>query len=263
MHGPVPLRRVYLYEAMRLSSLLPVLAFALFSPLGAQDDGTKGRSVLENYGAAVVGIEIEATARISIDGPSIPPGQIHENAQGTIVADTGLTVTSFGSIDIATIVRSRHVAMGPGAVQLKVIEASYDSITLHFADGSDCAARLASTVPSLDLAFLLALDPRKVGHPFTFVDLAKAAIPMVLGSYFNLSLGPKDLGWPQEVHPTTIVGITVVPRRFFIVTYETRGCPILDEDGKPLGISVRTKSSTANGISVVIPSADILAAEPK
>jgi hypothetical protein len=257
-------------EAMKLSALLPVLACGLLSPLGAQekhprveDDGANGRAVLEKYGAAVVGIEIEATVRITIDGSDVPPGHVHENAQGTVVADTGLTVTSFGSIDIGTIVRSRHVVMGPGAAQLRVVNASYESITLHLADGSDCPGRLVSTDPSLDLAFLLPMDPLARRRLFTYVDLARATVPLVLKNYLSLSLGPKDLGWPQEAHPTTIVGITAIPRRLIIVNYETRGCPILDWDGSSLGISVRAKSSTANGISVVIPSADILSAEPK
>jgi S1-C subfamily serine protease len=222
----------------------------------ANDIGQTGRRILSAYGFAIVGIEIKATARISIDGVDIAPGHIEEYVQGTVIAKNGLTVTSLGSVDINTIVRARHVAIGPKIV-LKIIETSYDSIGLRFADGTVCQAHILKTNPTLDLAFLQPDSPLAANRSIVFVNLAAAAKPIVLGSYFDLSLGPKDLGWPTEVHPTTIVGITDVPRTYFLVNFETRGCPVLDSAGEPLGISVRAKSGTANGISVILPSAEI------
>jgi hypothetical protein len=241
--------------------LLDIAAVQHSRGASADDISAKGRALLKTYGATIVGIEVQATAKVSIDGAEIPSGHIEENAEGTVVADNGLTVTSFGSIDITTIIRSRHIVVGPKA-QLKVIEASYDCIKLRFADGSVCQAVLLSSFPALDLAFLRPSGPLPAGRTIDFVNLEKSAKPIILGSYFDLCIGPKDLGWPQEIHPTTIVGLSVSPHRFFMVNYETRGCPVLDADGEPLGISVRAKSSTGNGISIVVSSSEILAAEP-
>jgi hypothetical protein len=89
------------------------------------------------------------------------------------------------------------------------------------------------------------------------VNLSEPATGTVLADYFLVSRQSKALQRTAIVRVTEITGIVEKPRRFFLMTDQSLATPVLDPQGKVLGISLQHFANGRPTGLVVMPSEDI------
>ena len=222
-----------------LGSAVLALAIPPASLLALSDtEASAGRALGKRFADAVVGVELIATIKLSIGGHAAPPREVRLDANGTVISADGLTVTSLIEIDPRRTAEAatRNLTLASGQrVQIGATE--FRDVRLLLADGSEIAAKIVRTDAARDLAFLVPVaDPAAAKRAYTWVKLADAAPPAILGSYFVVSRASKSLQRVPEVHASTIEGIVETPQSFFIPDGFVTGCPMLDLQGRVLGL---------------------------
>ena len=206
--------------------------------MSSDSEATAGRDLSRRFADAVVGVELVATIKISIGGHAAPPREVRLDANGTVISADGLTVTSLIEIDPRRTAEAatRNLTLA-GGQRVQIGETEYRDVKLLLADGAEIPAKIVFTDADRDLAFLAPVtDAAAAKRGFTWVRLADAAEPAVLGSYFVVSRAPKSLQRVPEIHASTIEGIVEKPRQFFIPYGFVTGCPMLDLQGRVLGL---------------------------
>jgi hypothetical protein len=189
---------------------------------------------------------------------AMPPRENKVDVNGTIVASSGLTVTSLAAIDPRTQFAAMAAVMGPGGQRVEISETDYKEVKLRLADGSEVPAKVVLKDADLDLAFI-APDPDAAGakREFTPVKLDDAAEGVLLNTYLLVARAPKALQRVPLVRPAFVTGIVEKPRRLFLLSDQQMGCPVFDQQGHILGISVQNLNGGRNNGLVVLPAADV------
>jgi len=244
-------------------STLFLLALALVSaPTGLralpESEAKAGRDLVKRCADSIVGIEMVVTLKMTMGDRAMPPRENKIDINGTVLNAAGLTVTSLAAIDPRTQFEAIRASIGPGAARMEVRETDYKEVKLRLSDGTEVPARVVLKDGDLDLAFI-APDPEAAAgkRGFTPVKLDEPAEGMVLNTYFVISRAPKVLQRVPVVRPSLVVGIVEKPRRMFLMTDQQLGCPVFDQQGRVLGVSVQNLSGGRSSGLVVLPAADM------
>jgi len=247
-----------------MKRLLPLgLALALAAgvpPLRALTDSeaAAGRALVKRYADSIVSVSLVLTLNITVGDRTMPPQEVRDEQNGTVISATGLTVTSLSTIDprAATLARLRAT---PGAAGrgIQIADTEFKEVKLRLADGTEIPARVVLKDADTDLAFIAPDAATAAGHAFSPVDLQAAAKAEVLGTYFDVLRAQRDLQRLPLVNATTLQGIIERPRPFFLATNEAPGTPVFDARGAVLGICVQHMNGGRAIRAVVLPSSQV------
>jgi hypothetical protein len=224
--------------------LFSVPAFAL-----PEAEAAAGRALLKRYADTVVGVELVVSMKGMQGDRPIPAREQKREINGTLLNAAGLTVLSLGSID-------PRVGMNPALqTQVRFDEPEFKEVKLRLADGTEFPARVVLKDADLDLAFIAPETAPET--PFPFVDLAAAAEPEILATYFDIARGSKLAQRVPAVRPVYVTGIIEKPRRYILVNEYSPGCPVFDASGKVLGIALRHVAGGQSSGLIIVPAADV------
>ena len=216
-----------------------------------------GRTILNQYANAVVGVELVATLKVTMaNRPSTPREQKIE-ANGTVISQGGLTVVSLGSIDPRARMESQVALMSAMRGRVEFGDTEFKEVRLRLADGSEVPARVVMKDPDLDLAFVAPEPGAAPGRKWGWVNLAEPADGVILGTYYDVARAPKAQQRTPVVRLVNVGGIIEKPRRFYIASAYSPGCPVFDPKGRVLGICTRHISDGRESGPVILPAADI------
>jgi hypothetical protein len=231
---------------MKLSprSLSALAAVALAIPTTglmalSDTDAAAGRAVGKQYSDAIVGVELMATINLTVGDHALPSREVRLEANGTVISPDGLTATSLIEIDPRrTAEAATHSLTLPGDQHVKVGDTEYHDVKLRLANGAEIPAKVVLTNIDLDLAFIMpVVDPAAPKRDFVCVKLDNAAEPAILANYFVISRAAQSLKRIAEVHASTIEGVVDDdPHHLFIPNGFATGCPMIDAQGRVLGL---------------------------
>ncbi len=214
-----------------------------------------GRELVKRSADSIVGVELVVTVKLTMGDHAMPPRENKIDINGTVLDATGLTVTSLGAIDPRTQFEAMRGAMGANGARMEISETDYKEVKLRLADGTELPARVVLKDADLDLAFIA--PEAGEAHVFSPVKLEEAAEGEVLGSYFVVARAPKVLRRVPIIRPSLVVGIVEKPRRMFLLNDQQIGCPVFDQQGRVLGVSVQNLSGGRSSGLIVLPAADV------
>ena len=237
--------------AVSLTALaLPVQAATMAA---TPAEAAAGRDLVKRYADAIVSIELVVVVKTGGERGS-QSREVKREANGTVIASNGLTVTSLALIDP----RAGGALGGRGGGGGDAPETEFKEVKLRLADNSEIPARVVLKDSDLDMAFIAPESEAAAGgRKFSYVNLADAAEPTVLGTYFEVTRVPKTLQRVPIVQMSTVVGIIEKPRRYILVTEQTVGCPVFDPQGRVLGLSLVYSSGGRQISAVILPAADV------
>lgn len=234
-----------------------VLAAVSILPLrAAEADAAAGRALVKRYADAIVGIELVVTMKMKVGDREQPPREQRIEVNGTVISESGLTVTSLAMVDPQSTYEQLRASQPSSQVQL--VGADFKEVKLRLADGTELPARFVLKDADLDLAFMapeIAADGAK--RTFPHVKLDSTAQGAVLGNYFVVGRESKALQRVPNVRMTQITAIVEKPRRIYLLTQQSMGTPVMDAQGEILGISVQYFANGRPTAVVVMPAADI------
>ena len=212
-------------------------------------EAAAGRAVLRRYADTVVGVEMVVTLKGTQGDRPLPAREQKREINGTFVSGTGLTVLSLGSID------PRNGLPASMLTQVRFEEPEFKEVKLRLANGTEIPARMVLKDADLDLVFIAPEAP--LAKPVPFVDLSRPAKPVILGTYYDVSRGSKLAQRVPAVRAINVIGIIEKPRQYILASEYSPGCPVFDEKGEVLGISVRhVAGGQAAGI-VILPTVSV------
>jgi hypothetical protein len=241
----------------RFALVLVALALAR-PPAQALPDAaaTAGRLILRHYADAVVTVKATVILKITVEGRFVPPQENKIDIAGTVIAPTGLTVTSLSSIDPKVLFESIRAKLMGGGAGVQLSQSETNDLKLRLGDGTEVPAKIVWRDADRDLAFIAPTGAG--GRTFACVNLAEApAAAVVLGDYYELARLPEGLLRTPVVRSSTIIGIIERPRRMFLISTEGLGCPIFDPQGHVLGVSLYFVVKGLPSGNVVVPAGDI------
>jgi hypothetical protein len=245
----------------RFSSLWPALFLILAtgpSSLQALTDSeaAAGRALVKRYADSIISVSLVLTLNITVGDRTMPPQEVRDEQNGTVISTTGLTVTSLSTIDprAATLARLRA---GAGGRAIQIADTEFKEVKLRLPDGTEIPARVVLKDPDTDLAFIAPDAAASAGHTFTPVDLEHAAKAEVLGTYFDVIRAQRELQRLPLVNTTTIQGIVEHPRPFYLATTEAPGTPVFDAQGAVLGLCVQHMNGGRAIRPVILPSSQV------
>jgi S1-C subfamily serine protease len=242
-------------------SILPALALTV-APLTLralpEPEARAGREIVKRYADSIVGVEMVVTVKMNMGDRAMPPRENKVDVNGTIVASSGLTVTSLAAIDPRTQLAAMTAMMGASGQRMEISETDYKEVKLRLADGSEVPAKVVLKDADLDLAFIAPVaDASGAKREFTPVKLDDAAEGVLLNTYILVARAPKALQRVPLVRPTLVTGIVEKPRRLYLLNDQQMGCPVFDQQGRILGISVQNLNGGRSNGLVVLPAADV------
>lgn len=249
-----------------------LLAGTLAAPLRADDLADKGRAIYTKNQQAVVIVQLVMKTKVSYPGAGERSAEARQDATGTVIDPSGLTVLSLSSTDPTIYIENMMSGRGEEAARVKM-ESELSDIKILLEDGTEVPAEVVLRDKDLDLAFL---RPKvKPAAPMAAVDLSQAGKADVLDQVITVNRLGSAAGRAYAASVERICAIVRRPRLFYIpdsmMTATTMGTPAFTLEGKPLGLFVyRTvkgqTSSAMFGIqgqaatSIILPAEDILKA---
>ncbi len=237
-----------LLAALLVAPLLPSHLAALPAA-----EAAAGRAIVARHADTVVEIELVAVVRVSVGDKTQPPRELKREINGTVIAPSGLTVVSLGSIDPAGSTRL------PPNVKAEPTE--YKEVKLRLADNTEIPARIVLKDEDLDVAFI-APEPAVNGREFAHADLAAPARAELLGTYFDLARAPKHLQRTPAIRVVEAIGLVEKPRQLVLLSAYSPGCPVFDAEGRLLGVSVRHIVEGRESGLILLPTASIAELAP-
>jgi|CZKI01.1.fsa_nt_gi hypothetical protein len=215
----------------------------------------KGRDVEAHSAGAVVSVELVAVLRGTMGGKAMPPHEQKIMVDGTVLAESGLTVTALSVVDPKMMQESMASVRG---AKVEFAETEFKDVTLRLSNNTEVPAAIVLRDPDLNLVFVAPIPGKVTPAPkFSHVDLSNEAKAVVLGDYFVVTRAAKEFQRMPLVFPVTIVGIVERPRTKYLISSQVAGAPAFDPDGKILGIgTVDFSSGHASGI-INLPSRDV------
>ncbi|HLP08518.1 MAG TPA: hypothetical protein VK178_10150 [Opitutaceae bacterium] len=212
-----------------------------------------GRAIVAHHADTVIEVELVVVVRVSVGDKAQPPREIKREINGTVIAPSGLTVVSLGSIDPMGSMR-----LPPN---MKVEDPEYKEVKLRLSDNTEIPARIVLKDEDLDVAFI-APDPAVPERKFAHADLAAPARAELLGTYFDLSRAQKHLQRTPAIRVVEAIGIVEKPRQLVLLSAYSPGCPVFDAEGRLLGISVRHTAEGRETGLILLPTASIAELAP-
>lgn len=246
---------------MRLKSKLIfastlLLLGSLTAPVHADELADKGRVIFTKNQHAIVTVSIVLKVTYSSSGQSSPPQEAKQEATGTVIDPSGLTVLALSACDPADIYQrmdSRYK-----------IETEVSDLKIMLADGTEIPAEIVLRDKDLDLAYLR--PKTKPASPMTAVDFTKAAPAQVLDEVVALNRLGTAASRAYSASVERIAAVVQKPRTFYIpdstMSATTMGSPAFLMNGEVVGLFVmRAVSSTggrANLTAIILPADDVL-----
>jgi hypothetical protein len=217
---------------------LSLPATRLFAVTDAE--AASGRALVKRYADSVVSIELVVSIRMTVGDRAMPPRESKVDVNGTVISQSGLTVSCLSTIDPRGAMEAMRLAQGAGGQKVEIGETEFKDVKLRLANGTEVPSVIVLKDPDLNLVFIAPL-PTGTTPPRTFqyVALEKEATAAVLGNYFFVSRASKNLQRVPIVHMTTVTGIVEKPRRMFLVSEQAVGVPVFDASGVVLGVSTQ------------------------
>jgi S1-C subfamily serine protease len=250
-----------------------VLAAALLvGSLQADELADKGRAIFAKNHLSVVTVQLVLKSKVSVPGMGGQSNESRQDATGTVLDPSGLTVLSLSATDPGQLMQSM---MGGGDEDSRFkVETELTDVKLLLEDGTEIPAEVVLRDKDLDLAFVR--PKTKVASPLTALDLAKPGKAEILDQVVTLNRLGKPAGRAYSASVERISAIVQKPRLFYIpdgnMTSTALGSPAFTLEGKPLGVFVmRTTKSSGGGMgmlnfkpdnitSIIVPADDILKA---
>jgi hypothetical protein len=164
---------------------------------------------------------------------------------GTVIDETGLTVSSLSETDPSGIIKQ---LMGSMMGDMNITSEVTDAKIL-LPDGSEVPVRIVLRDPDLDLAFFRPVDPLDDALPF--VSLESPGESQVLDQLFMINRLGRVAGREYSVSIERIEAVVQRPRRFYVPgqdpTSASLGCPAFDMDGNIVGFAVIRAMGTGGG----------------
>lgn len=246
---------------MRLkSNLLLTTALLLLgnltAPAHADELADKGRAIFTKNQHAVVTVSIVLKVTYASSGPSSAPQEAKQEATGTVIDPSGLTVLALSACDPADM----YQRMDP---RYK-IETEVSDLKIMLADGTEIPAEIVLRDKDLDLAYLR--PKTKPASPMTAVDFTKAAPAQVLDEVVALNRLGTAASRAYSASVERVAAVVQKPRTFYIpdstMSATTMGSPAFLMNGDVVGLFVmRAVSSTggrANLTAIILPADDVL-----
>ena len=228
----------------------------------ADETATQANKVVKQYAKAVV--EVEAVLTISAGGRGQEKDQ-NVQAIGTVVDPSGLTVTSYVSLNPTSVLKSLPI-QGGGRVS---ISGELSDVKICLPDGTEIPARIVLKDEDLDLAFIMPKDKldKDAAEQIAAVDLAKPAPKAgLLDQIVRISRLGKDMNRALVAELDRISAIVTKPRLVYVIGGAQPGSPVFSMAGKLLGIvtfhkragrSASVGRSGIGGIPVILPTKDV------
>jgi hypothetical protein len=256
-----------------------VLASALLAgfwaaPCFPSELAEKGRDIFNKNQHAVVTVEIVLKMTYSSSGQPSAPQETKQEATGTVVDPSGLTVLALSACDPSDMYQRVMSQQSRYKVDSEVSD-----VKILLDDGSELPAEIVLRDKDLDLAFIR--PKTKPATPMAAVDLNRSAPAQVLDEVMTLNRLNKAASRAYAASIEHIAAVVQKPRMFYIpdstATATTLGSPAFLLDGKVLGVFVMRAVSSGSGgaynyrqnvTSIILPAQEILKAakqapEPK
>lgn len=231
---------------MRLKSKLIfastlLLLGSLTAPVHADELADKGRVIFTKNQHAIVTVSIVLKVTYSSSGQSSPPQEAKQEATGTVIDPSGLTVLALSACDPADIYQrmdSRYK-----------IETEVSDLKIMLADGTEIPAEIVLRDKDLDLAYLR--PKTKPASPMTAVDFTKAAPAQVLDEVVALNRLGTAASRAYSASVERIAAVVQKPRTFYIpdstMSATTMGSPAFLMNGEVVGLFVMRAVSSTGG----------------
>jgi hypothetical protein len=218
--------------------------------------------IVRRFGDAVVGVRGSVTLKIKIGTRIVPPIEKKFDVNGTVVGAGGLTVTCLSGVDPKAIFELMRNQFNTGGEPVELADTELRKIWMRMADGSEIPAKLLWKDVDHDLALFGPEGGAAGGRAFTFVDLGQAAeSASVLGNYYHLSRAGEAFQHVELIRASTVIGIIERPRRLLLVSTgsfsDSLGCPVFDQEGRVLGVSLNNVEKGHPSGAVVVPAGDL------
>ena len=260
-------------QALRISfSGLLVLCLSLARLSHADELGEKGKAIFKKNQHVVVTVELVLKNKFSMSGMGGQSNESRQDATGTVVDASGLTVMSLSATDPAQLLQNM---MGGGSDEESrfKMETELSDVKLLLDDGSEIPAEVILRDKDLDLAFIR--PKAKISQPMTALDLTNSAKAEILDQVVTLNRLGNAAGRAYSASIDRISAIVRRPRLFYVpdagANTAALGAPAFTLEGKVLGIfvmrSMKSKSGAGMGMfnfqadnmtSVIVPAEDIL-----
>jgi hypothetical protein len=254
----------------------PVLALllmgALLSHCLGDDLAEKGKAIFKKNQHAVVTVELVLKNKFSMSGMAGQANESRQDATGTVVDPSGLTVMSLSATDPAQLFQNLMSAASDEDNRFKM-ETELSDLKILLDDGTEIPAEVILRDKDLDLAFIR--PKAKVSSPMTALDLAGTGKAEILDQIITLNRLGSAAGRAYSASIDRISAIVQRPRLFYVPdsSFNTAalGAPAFTLDGKVLGIfvmrSMKNKSGGGLGLfsfqadnmtGVIVPAEDVL-----
>jgi S1-C subfamily serine protease len=240
---------------------LVALTFALgnfVAPLRADEIADKGRAIFNKNQHAVVTVEVVLKITYSSGGQASPPQETKQEATGTVIDPSGLTVLALSACDPGDLYQRM-------AEQSRYkVETEVSDIKIMLDDGTELPAEIVLRDKDLDLAYVR--PKTKPASPMTAIDLSKSAPAQVLDEVIALNRLNRAVSRAYSASVERISAVVQKPRTFYIpdstMSATTMGSPAFMLNGDVLGIFVMRAVSPAGGranlAAIILPAEDIL-----
>jgi hypothetical protein len=243
-----------------------LLAGSGIAPVRAGDLAEKGREIFDKSRHAVVTVEIVLKTIYSTSGQASAPTEAKQEATGTVVDPSGLTVLALSACDPSEM----YQRMMSQQSRYKV-DAEVSDVKILLADGAEVPAEIVLRDKDLDLAFIR--PKAKPAAPMAAVDLSRSAPALVLDDVLTINRLNKAASRAYAASIEHIAAVVQKPRTFYVpdnaLTATTLGSPAFLLNGKLLGVFVMRAVGSSDGgqynyrqnvTSIILPAEDILKA---
>ncbi len=237
----------------------------------AEDLAEKARAVFKQNQHVVVTVELVIKTKFSMSGMPGQAREVPQDATGTVIDPSGLTVLSLSTTDPAQLMQSMMAGADEEGESRFKVESELSDLKILLDDGTELPAEVVLRDKDLDLAFIR--PKSKPATPMAALDLTQAGKAEVLDEVVALNRLGNAAGRAYAAAMERISAIVQKPRLFYIpetsMTTTALGAPAFTMDGKPLGIFVvRSIKSRGGGMGmfsmqaenvtgIIIPVADI------
>jgi S1-C subfamily serine protease len=231
-----------------LLALAPGL-LALSNPIRASDLATEGRAVFEQHQKSVVTVQLVLRSKFSIPGMPSEAQESNEEATGTVIDPSGLTVLALSSTDPAGLFQSMMSGMGGLDEMDFTMESELGDVRILSHDGVEIPAEVVLRDRDLDLVFVR--PKSKPAQPLQAVNLADNAPVQILDEVIAINRLGQVAGRAYAASIERIQAVVTRPRRFYVpggdITSTGLGSPAFTRDGKLVGIFVMRAIRASGG----------------
>jgi S1-C subfamily serine protease len=211
-------------------------------------------------------VTIVIKSKVSMSGMGAQSNESRQDATGTVIDPSGLTVLSLSATDPAGLIQNMLEDNDRGIK----METEVGDIKILLEDGSELPAEIVLRDRDLDLAFIR--PKTKPAAPMAALDFSQSSKAEVLDQVVTLNRLGMAAGRAYSASVERISSVVQRPRLFYIpdstMTTTTLGSPAFTMDGKVLGLFVMRSvkgrsggnpfSAQANNLASIILPADTI-----